>query len=456
MSNYFLFYCIFRVNTFINVTIFTIFILCVSGNASAWGPLTHMSLAIDAIDKSDYKLNDELMGAYLAGAVEADLGCSVGGDSDESDNMYHDPAFVEAMIHVANKKKSPEKDFMLARALGYFSHLSADEIAHNGRGYPNAKKIFDKKDAPDHGAVEVCVDVLRYKKEGYDAKIGKYTVNYMDLSTLIELRNEFARIKGIEIKNDAVKLQKSITQLQAFINTEQNSISQNISKEKIDEMDEYFSDRYSGCNGVNGLNLSLQKINENFKNPLALSNNIKKSDFTQIDNSASGGNIYKTIAGFTKKIFDGAGRFISSTIGSLFGYEKTNDLITKFLNDRVFKPESDMDILGNFIMGLVSADCKTFKDCFKTSDVKDSVADSLKIDAKNARRASSDVKISDIINGNNSINNGSNEAVRNAREKMLAAYESYKNSNDDENGQKFLEYKLRCEEYQAAGGGNEN
>jgi len=254
-----------------------------SSTAYAWGSLTHMSLILEAGRKEKLPVAPEYMGAFLAGSTEPDIGAmSSGAQSVNSDYfVYHDAVFVEAMKKVAETKKSPEREMLLARAMGYAAHLKGDSIAHAGEGYSNAKEVYTsvkKYDKANHLTTELMVDTLTYAKN--KKEFDKYNANYIDVDTLIEVRNEYAKMKGITLESDKSKLKADILKHRATVITDQ-AVADKIINGRPDilkQMDELCKDRFEGVNGNGGVDKSVDLIAAAFKNGDIMKVENQKSD----------------------------------------------------------------------------------------------------------------------------------------------------------------------------------
>jgi len=342
-----------------------IFFGCSNHQAYAWGPLTHASLAFDALENSGSSLSDDLMGAYLAGTLEPDVSVELGGNLSEHANVYQDPDFIKAMINVAQTKKSPEKELLMARAQGYSVHLLTDSVAHEAnskstdkRGYPNSKKVFDNSGS--HGAVELCVDLIKYRKENYQAKIDGIKLNYIDTDTLIEVRNEFAKIKNITLESDSEKINKQMLKLHATVELEK-VISRSLSNERLNQMDVYFNDR---SDGVSNNNLALAQSKklaiENFDNPYSYFTGYDKTQLKYADINSKQDDIFNSI--YCAALSAGI-----KGISKLAGFFLENDLISSssqsLINKYALKENNETKMLGNFIENLASDRCLSFEEC---------------------------------------------------------------------------------------------
>jgi len=240
--------------------------------AYGWGPLTHMSLVLESRKRAGLRMDHGLDGAFLAGCTEPDIGAAGSGmtlGSGTGDaisatyGVYHDPVFVESMIAVAKRKQGKARQKLLAKALGYESHLIGDSVAHTGSGYPNTKVVFDKLPKNEyllnHITTEFFVDLLCYRK--HKKEIDALCLEFVDADTLAEVIEEYAVRKGIEIKVDKKKLKRDILKHKATIVTQVTLYNYIMRKRPnlVKEIDAFFGDRFDGVNGKGGINQSLDK-----------------------------------------------------------------------------------------------------------------------------------------------------------------------------------------------------
>ncbi len=70
-------------------------LLAAATPAMAWGPVSHISLSYEAGVKSGFPVSDDLLGAYLAGSTEPDIGLDDGKSEDYG--VYHSENLKAAM-----------------------------------------------------------------------------------------------------------------------------------------------------------------------------------------------------------------------------------------------------------------------------------------------------------------------------------------------------------------------
>ncbi|PKK89937.1 MAG: hypothetical protein CVV64_11425 [Candidatus Wallbacteria bacterium HGW-Wallbacteria-1] len=243
-----------------SLIIFMILVFSFSSACLAWGPLTHMAVTTETGNANGFPVSSDLMGAYLAGTTEPDIG--LGDGSSEDYGVYHSEEFALAMEKVAENKKSPQKELLKARALGIRCHLSGDAAAHSSTGYANAKPMFENADygLPRHVTNELCIDMLMYSKNRESMK--KQSLNFLDLDTLIEVRDQWSEITGKPLASDRKVLQKDLLSHKATVISEL-SLAEHIVRDqpdKLSEMTRAYSDMNEGYNGGGGLNQSRQNI----------------------------------------------------------------------------------------------------------------------------------------------------------------------------------------------------
>lgn len=238
---------------------------------NAWGALTHMGLSLKAGEKANLPVSVEYLGPFLAGATEPDIGAMSGDMTGVSDSyhIYHDPQFVVAMTNVAKRLKSPYREKLLARALGFQAHKIGDGVAHTVTGYPNRKEVYFtlkvRENKIVHITTELCLDLLTYYQ--FRKKLDKIRPEFIDLNTLIAVREEYGRITGKTIPNDRKKLQKDILMHRAIPETEK-SIAKKLIKTKpwiFKELDGFFSDRVKGLTGKAGFKLTIERLVEFYR-----------------------------------------------------------------------------------------------------------------------------------------------------------------------------------------------
>lgn len=332
-------------------------------SAFAWGPLTHMALALDSYQASGLNYDEKQMAAFLAGAVEPDIGVELGGDMREHSMIYQDADFVKAMINVAGRKKSPEKEILMARARGYALHLLTDSVAHKadlvdpaGYGYPNSKKVFEK--GSSHGVVELCVDFLTYRQKKYSETIDSIKPDYMDVNTIIEVRNEFASIKNIELKSDPAVINKQSLKLQATAELEK-VLTRSLSDERIAQMDVFFNDRHNGVNdNLLALDTSRKLALEKIDNPY---------DFFGAYNETTAAAQKKYPAASGDSLLFAAYNLcldkISGVLSFVSGSDSLVNTLQRIANERLFKKNDETKKIATFIKNILADQCVSFEEC---------------------------------------------------------------------------------------------
>jgi len=239
--------------------------------AMAWGPVSHISLSYEAGVKSGFPVSDDLLGAYLAGSTEPDVGLDDGKSEDYG--VYHSEDFAKAMETVAISKKSPDREILLARAAGMRSHMAGDSAAHGKTGYAEAKIMFPdiQSGLPKHTTNELIVDMIMYDRNKEALK--KQSLNFIDVDTLIEIRKEYSRMTGKELKNDRDALKKELLNHRAMVLTEL-SLAHHLSTSdpaKLSQMKEEYSDLDVGTTDGNGTDKAVARIAEQAKSSENLS-----------------------------------------------------------------------------------------------------------------------------------------------------------------------------------------
>lgn len=352
-----------EITIFYRVLFIVIFAGLISTNAVlSWGPLTHMGINLEAGEKNGLPVSPELMGAYLAGATEPDIGAGDNGlDSGVSADygVYHDPVFIEAMEKVAAGKESPEKELLAARALGFRSHIAADSIAHTGTGYPNSKEVFsrvaiDENYMPHHITNELCVDILMFKTHGKEIKNSKPL--FMDAETLLEVRNEYASLKGIDLDSDKDSLASALLKHKATVMTEMNLADHLIAKqpEKVNQMEQFYSDVRLGVNGIGGLTPSVEIVST------------KVIGTDELKNFKSDSGIKKKIENFlTNEIPDEIGNrglaLVESGILDLIRNDFIRKNLSGTLNDKMANAKVER-LVANFAINLVGDNKMSFEE----------------------------------------------------------------------------------------------
>lgn len=231
----------------------------------AWGPLSHMAVSIEAGAKGDYPVSADLLGAYLAGTTEPDIG--LGDGVSEDYGVYHSDEFAQAMERVADTLKSPQREILRARALGMRSHIAADAQAHGQTGYSNAKPMFESMDygLPRHTTNELCTDLLSYRDNR--AAFRKAKLDFIDPETLALVRDEYARTTGKELKADPAALKKEVLTHKAMVLTEVALAEHMAAKnpEKLDQMAVPYSDLRQGYKGGGGFDSAVASVQEKIR-----------------------------------------------------------------------------------------------------------------------------------------------------------------------------------------------
>ncbi|HNW34739.1 MAG TPA: zinc dependent phospholipase C family protein [Candidatus Ozemobacteraceae bacterium] len=250
--------------------VFLLGFLALSGSVQAWGPLTHVQIALDAMNKASETIPPEYMGAFLAGCTEPDIGAgqgSAGLDNGVSENylLYHDSVFVDAMVAVAKRKGGKEGSRLLARAQGLQAHILADSVAHTDSGYPNSKQFYNtislsQDYMPNHIGNEFCLDLLAYNQAG--TTLSGNSFDFIDAETLSEVRTEYAKLKKIDLPSDTSELEKQISNHQLTIQSEMavGKDLKNSNPKRLEEIDTFFSDRNKGIHGSGGLDQAIEKV----------------------------------------------------------------------------------------------------------------------------------------------------------------------------------------------------
>ncbi|OQA73770.1 MAG: hypothetical protein BWY32_03745 [bacterium ADurb.Bin243] len=338
-------------------------VLLYSSEALAWGALTHMGLIAEAAGKEKSSIAEEYMGAFIAGATEPDIGAMESGASSVTADykVYHDPVFAEAMMKVAEGKKSPEREILKARAMGYLAHLKGDSVSHTAEGYSNAKEVYtsvNKGGKANHLTTELFVDTLVYAKN--KKALDKYGKNFIDAQTLLEVRNEYSKIKGIEIESDVKKLNKDILKHRAAVisnETLADALAKN--PDLMKQIDEEFSDRFDGLNGRGGITKSVDLIAEAFKN----------GDFLKIEKLKDERGLLEKTGSFAHKIVDSAaagGLEISEK--ALINFTKIDYLRKKAEGLAGSKLKGNEVILAKLILNVTSGDKTTLKEALYNAE----------------------------------------------------------------------------------------
>ena len=251
--------------------------MMVAPDLSAWGPISHIALTWEAGTQKGFPVSDDLLGAYLAGSTEPDIGLDDGQSEDYG--VYHSEAFAKAMESVARTQKSPGRELLMARAAGIRSHLAGDSAAHGSNGYSDSKKMFDGLNTglPTHTTNELCADIVMFDRN--KAGLKKQSLNFMDVDTLIAVRDEYSRMTGTPLSSDREKLKKELLNHRTLVLTElslANHLS-NSDPAKLKEIREVYSDLDAGAADGKGATLAISRIAEQAK-PFENLSNFKTTD----------------------------------------------------------------------------------------------------------------------------------------------------------------------------------
>lgn len=237
----------------------------VSSVLFAWGPVSHIALTYESGVKSGFPVSSDLLGAYLAGSTEPDIGLDDGKSEDYG--VYHSEEFARAMESVAETKKSPDRELLLARATGIRSHLAGDSSAHGTNGYADNKKMFAglPTGLPVHTTNELCADLIMYDRN--KASLKNQSLNFMDVDTLIEVRTAYSKATGKELANDREKLKKEVFNHRTLVLTEL-SLANHLATsdpDKLTQMRAEYSDLDAGTAAGKGADLAKTRISEQAK-----------------------------------------------------------------------------------------------------------------------------------------------------------------------------------------------
>lgn len=329
----------------------------------AWGPLSHVQIARDAMKQANGSISAECMGAFLAGCTEPDIGAgqgSAGLDKGVSENyeLYHDPVFVDAMIAVAKRKDGKEGDLLLARAKGFQAHILADSVAHTGSGYPNSKQLYNtiaisEDYMPNHIGNEMCLDLLAYNSLG--GSVSGKSFDFIDAATLSEVRAEYAKEKGITLTSDASDLEKQILTHKLTVESEisvGNELKKN-NPERLAEIDSFYSDRAKGVNGNGGLEQATAKVASVNFGELSTTG----SSDASLKEKVVGG-FHDLIGDLTK---DGASTAVGTAEGlviMLNKQKKVSETVQSAVNEKV--ESRNNRLIGNLVLNLLRQDDASF------------------------------------------------------------------------------------------------
>lgn len=350
-------------------------VLTCASDALAWGALTHMGLIVEAAEKQNSPVAKEYMSAFIAGATEPDIGAMESGASSVSEeyHVYHDPVFAEAMMKVADTKKSPEREILKARAAGYLMHLKGDSVSHTSEGYSNAKDVYatiNHGDKAHHLTTELLVDALVYTKN--KKALDKYGVNFINADTLLEVRNEYAKVKGIDLKSDPKKLKNDILKHRAAV-ISNATVADTLAKNDtlLRQIDEQFKDRFDGLNGRGGLTKSVDLIAESFKN----------GNISKIEKMKDERGLLEKTGSFAAKIVNAAAEGgLELTEKALVNFTKIDYIRNKAEGLVNSKLKGNEVILANLILNATSGGDITLKEALYKAE--SSSADMNKADIK--------------------------------------------------------------------------
>lgn len=481
------------------------FVLLWASDALAWGSLTHMGLIVEAAEKEKPPVAEEYMSAFIAGATEPDIGAMESGASNVSEeyHIYHDPIFAEAMIKVAEGKKSPEREILKARAAGFLMHLKGDSVSHTKEGYSNVKDVYvsiNHGDKAHHLTTELLVDTLVYDKN--KKALNKYGVNFIDAETLLEVRNEYARIKGIELKSDIRKLKTDILKHRAVVLSSE-TIAETIAKDPalMKQIDERFGDRHEGLNGHGGLNRSVELIAASFKN----------GELAKVDKLKDQRGLLERAGGLASKIVNAAAEGGAElTEKALLNFTKIDFIRERAAKLAGSKLKGNEVILANLLLNATSGGGVTLREALyngeiQAADMNDPAvklkltalradmlrekADAAYAEYKNRpwwkfwlRFTNSDKKKYEKLNAEYLAaraeleklqKTGNAQAVqpaavisedapsgaaataelKAAHEAMLSAFDAYKKAGTPASGPEFEKYRAACEAYEKLAGG---
>lgn len=285
--------------------------VCVScSTAFAWGPVSHIALTYESGIKNGFPVSKDLLGAYLAGATEPDVGLDDGKSEDYG--TYHSENFAKAMENVAQTKKSPAREILMARAAGIRSHMAGDSAAHGKTGYSEAKIMYPNLQTglPKHTTNELCTDIIMYDRNKDALK--KQSLNFLDVNTLIEVRKEFTKMTGKELANDREKLKKELFNHKAMVLTELSLANHlaNSDPEKVKQMKKLYSDLDVGVVEGKGANMAISRIAERAKPSEDLTNFKTKNQGFKIKNFFSNSLLSKSFQALER----GALKFMKSSL----------------------------------------------------------------------------------------------------------------------------------------------
>lgn len=341
------------------------FLLTLETASLAWGPLTHVQIAFDALKQTNESIPSECMGAFLAGCTEPDIGAgqgSAGLDNGVSKSylLYHDPVYIDAMIAVAKKKGGKEGDLLLARAKGFQAHILADSIAHTSSGYPNQKQLYNTIDIsedymPNHIGNEFCLDLLAYKNLG--SSVNGKNFDFIDAETLSEVRAEYAKQKGITISSNTSDLNKQILTHRLTVESE-ISVGKDMKKnnsKRLEEINAFYSDRTTGVNGNGGIKQATEKV--------------AAMNFGDLSKTSTGDSSLKdtVIGGFENLIGDLTKSGTSSAVESAEGLiillnkkKSVSGTVKSTINDKV--ESRNNRLIGNLVLNLLQQDDSSFSE----------------------------------------------------------------------------------------------
>lgn len=333
-------------------------------SAQAWGPITHIGIALEKENGATNAIPKEYLADFLAGCTEPDIGAgngSIDKGVSEAYEIYHDPLFVEAMLTVAKSKTGSERQALLARARGFQVHQMADFVAHTATGYPNSKQFYhgirvQDEYMPNHIANELSLDVLAYNQS--QKAMSGLKLNFVDAETLVEIRNEYAKTKGIDLKSDQGALNKDILTLKGTVTTEfkiAESLRKNNPK-RISEMNTFFSDRFTGVNGKGGLNDALK----------AVKNSTYASVYSQAPKNEKAGGLFNLVSGVVGSGVDIAMMSAEDIAVRLVSQNAVSGAIKSTVNSRV--QSKNTKLIANLVFNLLVKNDASFREVIYTTE----------------------------------------------------------------------------------------
>lgn len=329
----------------------------------AWGPLSHVQIALDAMKQANESIPPDCMGAFLAGCTEPDIGAgqgSAGLDNGVSENyqLYHDPVFVDAMIAVAKRKGGKEGNLLLARAKGFQAHILADSVAHTGAGYPNSKQLYNtiaisEDYMPNHIGNELCLDLLAYNSLG--AFVSGKSFDFIDAKTMDEVRGEYAKQKGIALASNESDLEKQLLTHRLTVESE-ISIAKDLQKnnpKRLAEIETFYSDRTNGVNGTGGMRQATESVSSVNFGELSKTGKIE----TNLKEKVVGG-FHDLIGDLTKVGANTAVETAEGLVIMLNNQKKISETVQSAVNENV--ESRNNRLIGNLVLNLLRQDGASF------------------------------------------------------------------------------------------------